>query len=333
VDTDGLNDHPDLQNLRQVSKRERRKLQAEARRRQRQAFGMPPEPSFLRRHRTVVMAAAAIAALVAAGVVAMNNARPGLINAAPLTTGTAPATTGTAQEDRPGVDLAQPFLNTPAAGWADGEAGIVAPAAAPVGSYTAEEVAAGYERVRQVVVMARLDRAVIEDHDYARYLALLAPSARTTTDMSKPSPEAAALATRIADGHDLLPVSPKVTGSMWAEEDADGALLVHTNYVIAYAFAPTDPEKIQDTMDIVVVDRTDADYTITNEDWEPEDQGVWPGDVTGHTYAMACDAHKRGELAPSYSDPAFTTENGEPYDEKDAFDPKSPISTTTTCPD
>jgi hypothetical protein len=324
VNTDGFDDHPDLRNL-QLSKREQRKAQAEARRRQRQAFGLQAEPSFLRRHRTAVVAVVVLAAVVAAGAVFVNNARPGV-------TETSPSTTGTVPEKQPGVDLSQPFLNTPAAGWADGEAGIVAPAAAPVGSYPAEQVAAGYERVRQVLVTARLDRSVIEGDDHNRYLTLLAPAARP--DLSKPSEDTAAYVTRIADGFTLLPVPPKVTGSMWAEEDADGALLVHTNFVIAYAFAPTDPDEIQGPMDIVVVDRTDADYIITDDRWEQPDRGIWPGDVRGHTYSMACAAFNRGELAPSYSEQIVTTETDEePYDENTAFDPKSPISTASTCSD
>jgi hypothetical protein len=319
-----IDDHPDLRTL-QLSKREQRKAQAEARRRQRQAFGMSPEPSFLRKNRTAVVAVVVLAAVVAAGAVFMNRARPGI-------TETSPSTTGTVPEERSGVDLSQPFLNTAAAGWADGEAGIVPPAAAPVGSYTAEQVAAGYERVRQLLVTARLDRAVIEGHDYGRYLALLAPMARGTTDLLRPSQEGSLLATRIADGFALLPVPPKVTGSMWAEEDSDGVLLVHTNYVFAYAFAPADPDEIQSPMDIVAVNRIDADYTITDDRWEEQDQGVWPGAASGYTYSMACEAFKRGELAPAYGERLTTTEGEDTTDEEAVFDPKSPMPTTSTCP-
>lgn len=311
-----IDDHPDLQTL-QLSKRAQRKARAEARRRQRQAFGMPPEPSFLRRNRTAVVAVVVLAAVVAAGVVVMNRTRLGVT---------------TVPEERPAVDLAQPFLNTPAAGWADGEAGITPPAAEPVGSYTDEQVAAGYERVRQLLVTARLDRAVIEGHDYGRYLALLAPTARGTTDLSQPSQEGSLLATRLADGVALLPVPPKVTGSMWAEENSDGALLVHTNYVFAYAFAPAAPDEIQSPMDIVVVNRIDADYTITDDRWAEQDQGVWPGVASGYTYSMACEAFKRGELAPAYRERLITTDGEDAADEEAAFDPRSPMPTTSTCP-
>jgi hypothetical protein len=321
MNTDDLNDHPDLANL-QLSKREQRKAQAEARRRQRQAFGLPPEPSFVRRHRTVIVAVVALAVVVVVGAVLLDGSRPGV-------TESAPSTTNTVRDRSPGVDLSQPFAGTPAAGWADGEAGIVAPAAAPVGSYTAEQVAAAYERVRQVLITARLDRAVLEGHDFERYLSLLAPNART--DMSQPSEDNYLSATRIADGFRLLPVAPKATGSMSAEEDPDGALLIRTDYAFAYAFEPEDPDEITGPMDIVAVDRFEAEYIIYDERWEELDQGLWLGAVQSNSYSMACEASKRGELAPSYSE--RVPDNGEDIpDEAEMFDPKAPMPTTSNCP-
>jgi hypothetical protein len=321
-----IDDHPDLSDLR-LSKREERRAQAEARRRQRQAFGMPPEPTFLRRHRNTVVAVGVLAALVVAGAVFVNRVRPDV-------TETSPSTTDTVMDQKPGVDLSQPFLGTPAAGWADDEAGIVAPAAAPVGSHTAEQVAAGYERVRQVLVTARLDPAVIVGHDYGPYLALLAPNARASVrpDLAVPSSNSYQWATRIADGFHLLPTPPKVTGSMWAAEDADGALLVHTNYVFAYAFDPVDPEVVHGPMDIVTVDRFDADYSVTDNRWAAADRGLWPGSVSSYGYSIACAAYKGGQLAPSYSE-RVVGEGAEDVDEKDAFDPKRPMPTTSSCPD
>ncbi|WP_189210494.1 hypothetical protein [Actinokineospora fastidiosa] len=34
------------------------------------------------------------------------------------------------------------------------------------------------------------------------------------------------------------PAEPKVNGRMWAAQDDEGHLVVHTNYVFAYAFLP-----------------------------------------------------------------------------------------------
>jgi hypothetical protein len=321
-DNMNIDEHPDLQNLR-LSGREQRKARAEARRRQRQALGMAPEPSFGQKYRTRLVVIGVLGVIVVFGLLAVDRARPGV-------TTTSPSTTGTVMAQAPGVDLSQPFLNTPAAGWADGAAGIVPPAPAPAGTYTAEQVGAGYERVRQLLVTARLEPAVLEGHDFERVLSMLAPTARTQFDMSHPSEQAYSIATRIADGFHLLPVAPKVTGSMSAAEDKDGALRIHTNYVFAYAFTPADPDKITDPMDIVTVDRFEADYTITDGRWAAADQGVWSTEVHYFGYSIACEAYERGELAPSYSERAPTT--GEPVDRTRAFDPKSPLPTKSTCP-
>jgi hypothetical protein len=181
-----------------------------------------------------------------------------------------------------------------------------------------------------VLITARLDRAVLEGHDFERYLTLLAPNART--DMSQPSEANYLSATRIADGFRLLPVAPKVMGTMSAEEDSDGALLVRTDHAFAYAFEPEDPDDITGPMDIVAVDRIEAEYIIYDERWEEPDQGLWRGAAQGSSYSAACEASKRGELAPSYSE--YLPDNGEDIpDEKEMFDPKAPMPTTSNCPD
>lgn len=280
---------------------------------------MPAAPSFLRRNRTVLVVVGVLAALVAASVALVDRARPDA----------APTVRNTLVAESPSVDLAHPFTGTPAADWADGVAGIAPPAAAPVGSYGADQVAAGFERVRQLLVTERLDPAVLTGHDFGRVLTLLAPRARSEVDLSTPSQNAYLTATRVADGFTLLPVPPKVTGTMSAEQAPDGALVVHTNYVFAYAFAPEDPDEITNPMEIVTVDRFETDYTITDERWTPEDQGVWLTSIQGFGYAMACDAYERGELAPGYSEPPKP--GADTMDSTRAFDPDVPIPTTSNC--
>ena len=56
---------------------------------------------------------------------------------------------------------ADPFLGTPANGWADGAAGIVAPPAEPVGGFTAAQVAAAYATTGELVAAASLDRQTL----------------------------------------------------------------------------------------------------------------------------------------------------------------------------
>ncbi|HEX6356914.1 hypothetical protein [Actinophytocola sp.] len=321
MDIDNLDDHPDLRDLR-LSKKDEREARAEWRRRQRQVVGPSREPSFLRRHRVAVVSIVALAVLLVVSAVLADRNRLSVTEMSPPNT------------DRPSVDLSRPFAGTPTEGWGDGAAGIVPPAAAPVGTYSAEQVAAAYQRVRQVLITARLNPAVLEEHDHEPYLALLAPSARATAtrDLAQPSRVGYALATRIADGFHLLPATPKVMGEMWAEQAPDGALTVHTNYVFAYAFAPSAPDRLNDLMDIVTVDRFEADYTITDERWPETDRGLSPGPVRGYGYSIACDAYQRGELAPSYSGQRQPPDPDDGLDATAAFDLEYPLPTTSSCP-
>src|SRR5262245_45678613 len=63
-----------------------------------------------------------------------------------------PAATSTATSDPSG-----PFGRTPAASWAEGEAGIALPAATDIEGFTAAEVESALARVRAVLIAARLD--------------------------------------------------------------------------------------------------------------------------------------------------------------------------------
>jgi hypothetical protein len=233
------------------------------------------------------------------------------------------------------IDLNQPFLTTPAASWADGAAGIVFPQATPVGSYSAEEVATAMEQVRQVLVAARLDRRVLEGHDPEPYLSLLAPdAAKEIRPYFAPGreKEAAAYASKVADGYHLLPAEPKVNGTMSTRVDGDGHLVVHTNYIFAYAFRPDHPETVTSAFDIVLVSRWELDdEVITGSGWTKSQQGVWPMDGKGYDYAVGCTLSKKGFLAPSFSDrrpdqhPA--DQNPDTY-----FDPNRPLPHTQGCP-
>jgi hypothetical protein len=53
---------------------------------------------------------------------------------------------------------ADPFAGTPAENWANGESGIVIPAAKPVGSFTAAQVMKAYQTTRQLLIAANLDK-------------------------------------------------------------------------------------------------------------------------------------------------------------------------------
>lgn len=284
-----------------------------------------PPRSFLRRYRARVATLGAGVAVVA-GIVTFNEVR-----------GTAEPRTVDVIATAPTVhiDLNRPFDGTPAANWPDGEAGVVAPPAAAVGPFTAQQVDEAFAKVRQAVITSRLDRAVLEGHDVERYLSLLAKdSQKNMRPVFGADPrEAHAYATRLAKGFKLLPAAPKVRGRMWAEKGSrPGELVVHTNYVFAYAFAPDTPDKLTNAMDIIAVDRWDVDYSVLTGKYTASSLGVWPVRSQGFTYSMGCEALRAGFLAPAYSERrADATASAPPGNGGAYFDPGSELPASSTC--
>jgi hypothetical protein len=233
------------------------------------------------------------------------------------------------------LDPNHPFADSPAASWPDGAAGIVPPAAAPVGGFTAAQVTDAMRQVREVLTASRLDRRMVVDHDPSAYLGTLAADARRQLEPlfdNGHEAEVQSLVSLAAQGTRLLPVQPKVTGSMSARPgDLPGELVVHTNYVFVYAFNPDALDRIVDLMDILVVVRADVDYVLrTGNRWTPGSQGWWYGAASGYAYSIACDAYHKGYLAPAFTERGA----GEASAQERAvyFDPSSPPPPASGCP-
>ncbi|HEV2783852.1 MAG TPA: hypothetical protein VGX25_31080 [Actinophytocola sp.] len=231
------------------------------------------------------------------------------------------------------LDLSRPFAKTPAADWSDGAAGIVLPPAQRVGEFSAERVAAALRDVRDVLVASRLDPRLVVDHDPGAFLAALAPDARRQLEPlfgSGHEAEAQSLVSMVAAGTRLLPVEPKVNGRMTVRAGGEGELVVHTNYVFVYAFHTDRPEKIVDPMDILVVVRAEVDYILRVGDrWARGSQGWWYDKTAGYAYSIACDAYRKGFLAPAFTDPTHTEAHGR--DRGVYFDPTGPLPPTSGC--
>lgn len=281
--------------------------------------------SFFKRYRAKV-ATLGVGVLVVAGIVAFNEVRG---TAEPRTVDV------TAAAPPVQVDFGRPFTGTPAADWPDGEDGVVAPPANAIGPFTAQQVGDAYAKVRQAVITSRLDRAVLEQHDVERYLKLLAKDSQKNMRpvFGNDPNEAHAYATRLATGFKLLPAVPKVRGRMWAEPGTrPGEIVVHTNYVFAYAFAANEPDKLKDVMDIVAVDRWDVDYSVLTGKYAASSLGIWPVRSQGFTYSMGCEALRAGYLAPAYSEQrADAAADSRNKDRSAYFDPASELPSRSTC--
>lgn len=233
------------------------------------------------------------------------------------------------------LNLAQPFATTPAASWSDGEAGIQPPPAAPLGHYTAAQVAAATAQVKQILVVAHLDPRVLVNHDPSGYLALLSVTGRGyeqgVLSGQKYGANGGGAVTLLANGFHLLPVPVKVNGTMTVALGQGGTLTVHTNYVFAYPFAPADPNRITQAWQIVAVEHVTQDfqYIADKQRYAANDQGVNLGDEQAYFADMACAPSKQGILAPAYSDPAYGNPGNENPDA--LFDPNHTMNITDTC--
>ncbi len=244
-----------------------------------------------------------------------------------------PDVRGVTGQDAAMLDETRPFDSTPAAQWPDGAAGIALPPAEAAAGFTAEQVAEATALVRDILVASRLDRRMLVQHDPATFLGLLAPDARSQLEPSfraGQEPAVQSLVSLVSAESELLPSEAKVNGEMSVSRGEDGSLIVHTNYVFAYAFRPSEPTRLLDAMNVIVVVRADVDYALRwGDKWTPGSQGLWYGDASGYGYSIGCEAYRRGFLAPATTERAVA---GEPAREPGAyFDPTSPLPTTRGC--
>jgi hypothetical protein len=126
---------------------------------------------------------AVIAALIATSFGLPRLQRAGYLAAKPDHTPVTNGATPTMPTVAPALfSSADPFAGTPAAGYADGVAGIVLPTAHAVGGYSATQVRAAYATVRRILIAADLNPAVLAGRSPAAFARLLIPEQRSWFD-------------------------------------------------------------------------------------------------------------------------------------------------------
>ena len=147
---------------------------------------------------------------------------------------------------------ADPFAGKTPDSWGDGAAGIVLPAAKPVGSYSKATVAAAYATVKKLLIDGELTRSVLLDGGRPTAFAALLPADErkvflgglTATGKWKDGHDKSTrgYVTAFAPGStDLIGTVIKVHGQMTAATavlSGSKALRVHVNYLFAYAVEP-----------------------------------------------------------------------------------------------
>jgi hypothetical protein len=247
--------------------------------------------------------------------------------------GPAPTPTGR-KNDR--LDLNAPFVNTPAAGWADGAAGIQPPTAAAVGKWSATTVASAESSVKQSLVDAHLDPAMLVDHDPARYLAGLAPDARADEQSRITSPQSrlAGSVSWLAAGFHLLSVPVKVDGGMTPSTDPKtGDLVIHANYVFAFAFDPGQAKTVSQPWQIIAVQHVAEDFTVVSgKGLHTADKGLWVTSENGYLDQIGCAESGQGFIAPSFADGANLDAPQASEDPDALYAPSHALNIANSCP-
>jgi hypothetical protein len=225
---------------------------------------------------------------------------------------------------------ADPFAGTPAEHYASGVAGVVVPAARPIGNWPGSEVSAVLARTKEVLVAARLEPQVIERGDLSGYLALLSSGTRSMVSLEiKKGEPGLGYVTRLAPGFSLASQGVRVSGSMSPALGKDGQLVVTADYVWVYPLRGGIAESSKGSGATLVLLHTVESY----EWYRPEgiaagDRGLRPGGGASYTFNMDCVQVKKGLLALPHPG-----QGGRPSAPNvDAYDPSTALGAVpTTC--
>ncbi|GAA4017271.1 hypothetical protein GCM10022247_45660 [Allokutzneria multivorans] len=215
------------------------------------------------------------------------------------------------------------FLGTRMANWPEGAAGFVAPPPAQVGKYGPDKVSAFTDKVRAMLVAARLNPEVLTGKTVQPVLDLFAPESHK--DIKGTQAELGWARTLISPKFRLATDPPRVTGSMTVSVGDRGALVAKTNFIVAYAFHHDDPRRLADPTDRIATERWEAEYLLYED---ATDGKLWPGATNGFTFMMDCAAAKEGLLAPTFGKGRLTPTTGPSakHDESYYLDPTNPIT-------
>ncbi|MFD0259616.1 hypothetical protein ACFVH7_15225 [Kitasatospora indigofera] len=140
----------------------------------------------------------------------------------------------------PTVD--HPWAGSPAEGWPAGADAIVLPAAQAVGAFDADQVAAQLKLVKDFLVAANLDPAVIAGGRPETALDLLDREQRDAAVRGLDHPDGTADATTLFsrfDPREAIQVGDvRILGRMSVEGDGERGVLIHTDFSFVYALRP-----------------------------------------------------------------------------------------------
>ena len=226
--------------------------------------------------------------------------------------------------------LDEPFAGSPAARWADGEAGIVLPKARAVGALSADQVAQALRQTRKLLIDANLNPATLRGGRPADALAVIDPHqtellTRLNTSLRKPDKghDPLSMFSRF-DPAEVRPAGEvvKTRGRMTFKAGKAASVAVHADYTFVYPVVGADKDAREVTRTIV---RRVLDVKLS----DPSRYQVTPGKITVLRYDeaignSACDVYD-GYLHPQFpssgstgADPSGPTTD--PYDSRRNLD-------------
>ncbi|MGW5259968.1 hypothetical protein ACWEQG_03285 [Microbispora sp. NPDC004025] len=224
---------------------------------------------------------------------------------------------------------AGPFAGTPATGYADGEQGLVMPAAQALGGLTEEEVGQALLRVRRLLSAAHLDPATVRGERPEAFARLLHPRQRE------------AFLRRLGDGGPtgtrswLFSLAPgtaepvgdvvKVSGETTIAKRAGGGVTITADYLFVHPVSRPGAPLIVAR----VVEHHRSEFSAYQENGRLV---VWLATDNSTLFGANCDAND-GFVHPRFpGDPQGARPSGEPVDPYDRVSGLSGVSGGPRCP-
>ncbi|GAB3891184.1 hypothetical protein [Microbispora bryophytorum] len=221
---------------------------------------------------------------------------------------------------------AGPFAGTPAVDYADGEQGLVMPAARALGGLTEKEVGQALQRVRRLLSAAHLDPATVRGGRPEAFARLLHPRQRETflrhLDDSGPSGTRSWLFSLAPDAAEPVGDVVKVSGETTVSERAGGGVTIGTDYLFVHPVSRTGAPLIVTR----VVERHRSEFSAYREGGKLV---VWLVMDRSALFGANCGADN-GFVHPRFpGDPQGARPSGEPVD---PYDRASGVSGKPRCP-
>jgi hypothetical protein len=241
---------------------------------------------------------------------------------------TATAPSGVSATSAASVVPTGPFEGTPAAQYPEAETGITLPAGTAVPGFTAVQVNARLQQVKQALVASRLDPAMLISRDTTPLLKLLSPEATKQLMPYFNGQNFFGFATQVAPGYSLTTDKVRVSGRVtFRGKTANGVrfLEVTSNFVWVYPFAGA----LQKSGDHLVIVHDEVTWEIpVDADVDKNYRGLHINGWNGYASNMDCDLLKKSLLALGKPRPGPA---GAGEDNNADFDPSRSLDIASTC--